>query len=279
MKVRTWLAVGVAALLTLSLSAQAPLQKDATGCQDHPLFNRMEGYWIHGTVLHEFDAHAFPVADNKTESVEGRLTTIRYYPQASWTTKPSPLQILRNYENAVKAKGGVVVWAGKDRRTFRLNVQGQEVWVDLAAEFTGKYFLTIVERQAMKQDIVANAAALAGDIRQTGHVAVYGIYFDTGKAELKPESDESLAEIAKMLGADPGLKLHVVGHTDSTGLFDANLRLSQGRAEAVVNALVQRYGIAAARLRAHGVGPLAPVASNGDEEGKAKNRRVELVKQ
>ncbi len=279
MKVRTLLAVGAAALLTLSLSAQAPLQKDCTGCQDHPLFNRMEGYWIHGTVRHEFDAHAFPVADNRTQSVEGRLTTIRYYPQASWTVKPSALQILRNYENAVKAKGGAVVWAGKDRRVFRLNVQNQEVWVDLAAEFTGKYFLTVVEKQAMKQDIVASAEALAGDIRQAGHAAVYGILFDTGKTELKPESDQALAEIAKLLGADPGLKLHVVGHTDSTGVFDANMRLSQGRADAVVDALVRRFGVAAARLRAHGVGPLAPVASNGDEEGKAKNRRVELVKQ
>ena len=109
-------------------------------------------------------------------------------------------------------------------------------------------------------------------------MAVYGIYFDTGKATLKPESDAALAEIAKLLTADTALKLNVVGHTDNAGSLDANMKLSQARAEAVAKALTRRHGIAASRLKSFGVASLAPVASNDSEDGRAKNRRVELVK-
>jgi outer membrane protein OmpA-like peptidoglycan-associated protein len=96
---------------------------------------------------------------------------------------------------------------------------------------------------------------------------------------VKPESKPALEEIAKLLKSDAGLKLYVVGHTDNTGVFDANMKLSQDRATAVVNALVSSYGIPVSRLKACGDGPTAPVASNDTEEGRALNRRVELVKQ
>jgi outer membrane protein OmpA-like peptidoglycan-associated protein len=131
----------------------------------------------------------------------------------------------------------------------------------------------------MNQDIVANAAALGGSIKTTGHVSIYGIYFDTGKSEIKPSSDAAIAEIAKLLKAEGGLNLYVVGHTDNVGGLESNMKLSQSRAEAVVKVLVGKHGIAAARLKGYGVGPLAPVASNAAEEGRAKNRRVELVAQ
>jgi outer membrane protein OmpA-like peptidoglycan-associated protein len=131
----------------------------------------------------------------------------------------------------------------------------------------------------MAQEVVADAAALKNDLGSSGHVAVYGIYFDTNRSEVKPESEPALAEIAKLLAQDPGLKLKVVGHTDMTGGLAANLELSEARAEAVIQALVARHGVAAARLEGHGVGPLAPVASNDTEEGRARNRRVELVKE
>ncbi|HQT94667.1 MAG: hypothetical protein B7Z61_00790 [Acidobacteria bacterium 37-71-11] len=87
------------------------------------------------------------------------------------------------------------------------------------------------------------------------------------------------AEIAKLLKAHPEMRLYVVGHTDNAGSFDHNLTLSKDRAQSVTNALVKTYGIAATRLRPFGVGPTAPVASNRSEEGRAKNRRVELVEQ
>jgi outer membrane protein OmpA-like peptidoglycan-associated protein len=127
--------------------------------------------------------------------------------------------------------------------------------------------------------VTVDAAALANDITNTGHSSVYGIYFDTGKAEVKPESDATLKEIAKLLQQHAGLKLLVVGHTDSVGALAANMDLSKRRADAVVQALTAKYGVAAARLSGQGAGPLAPVASNKTEDGRAKNRRVELVEQ
>ncbi len=107
----------------------------------------------------------------------------------------------------------------------------------------------------------------------------YGIYFDTGKSTIKPESAQAIGEIAKLLKADPGLKIFVVGHTDNQGGVESNIKLSQDRGEAVLQALVRDHGIAANRLGSYGCGLFTPVASNDTEEGRAKNRRVELVKQ
>jgi outer membrane protein OmpA-like peptidoglycan-associated protein len=139
--------------------------------------------------------------------------------------------------------------------------------------------LVIVEKQAMQQEIAVNmdAAAMAQGIGDAGSVAIYGINFDTGKSELKPDSEPALVEIAKLLTKNPALKLYVVGHTDMVADLSANVKLSQARAQAVVNALVTKHGIASARLVPFGNGPYAPVASNKTEEGRAKNRRVELV--
>jgi OOP family OmpA-OmpF porin len=127
--------------------------------------------------------------------------------------------------------------------------------------------------------VTIDAAAMAKDISSTGHVALYGIYFDTDKADLKPESRSTLDEIVKLLKQEPTLKLHIVGHTDNVGEVAYNVGLSERRAGAVVKELTAKHGIAAARLRPAGVGMLSPVASNETDEGRAKNRRVELVKQ
>jgi OOP family OmpA-OmpF porin len=263
-------------VLTLPISAQ---QKDDPACKDHPLLTRMPDYWIHSCDQKEFNAYTFSAAQGKSAQVEGQYWKIRYYPQATLKSKPSELQILRNFENAVKKLGGVVLSTEKSKETLRLTKDGKEVWVEVSTEFTGKYTLTIVEKKAMEQDIVANADALSSDLKTTGHTAIYGIYFDTGKAEIKPESEQAIGEIAKLLKSDPGLKVYVVGHTDNVGGLEANMKLSQDRADAVVQVLVRSHGTNASRLKAYGAGPFAPVASNDTEEGRAKNRRVELVKQ
>jgi OOP family OmpA-OmpF porin len=254
-------------------------QKDDPKCKDHPMFTRMPNYWIHGCDVKEFDAYAFNLGKGKTQSVEGRKTYIRYYLQATATSRPSQLQVSRNYQNAVKALGGTLVSSEPGKDVFKIAKGGKEVWAEVVATPQSAYFLTIVEREEMKQDIEANAGVFMNDIRATGHAAVYGIYFDTGKTELKPESEQAIGEIAKLLGTDPALKLYVVGNTDNVGTLDTNMKLSQGRAEAVVAALTTTHGIVATRLRACGIGPLAPVAANEAEEGRAKNRRVELVRQ
>ncbi len=138
--------------------------------------------------------------------------------------------------------------------------------------------LDVCEVKPMKQRMVTvSADEMAGQISSMGKVALYGIFFDFNKADVKAESKPTLDEIAKLLEANPKLKLLVVGHTDGVGSFESNRTLSQKRAEAVVSALSSAYRIDAKRLFPVGVSFAAPVTSNATEEGRAKNRRVELV--
>jgi OOP family OmpA-OmpF porin len=268
----------VACLFLLASMGPRALEPDAQGCKDSPLFNRMPGYRIERCDQKDFDSHSFLDAKGEEFKEEGRVSEIHYSIQEG-AKEASRLQILRNYENAVTKAGGTILKSDSDGSSFMKMVkEGKEIWVHVDAYITPEYTVYIVQKQAMAQDIVANAQAFANDIRATGHAAVYGIYFDTGKSEIKPESAAALAEIAKLLKADPGLKVNVVGHTDDVAGIDYNMKLSQARADTVVQALTGKYGIASERLKAYGVGPLAPVASNDSEEGRSKNRRVELVK-
>jgi OOP family OmpA-OmpF porin len=146
----------------------------------------------------------------------------------------------------------------------------------------GGVYLEIVEGKSMEGGKVSanlNAADMAKGIATEGKVAVYGVYFDTGKAEVKPESKAALTEMAKLLQQDSRLKVYVVGHTDNQGVLTQNIDLSQKRAEAVIQALAGNYKVDAKRLSAKGVASYAPVASNDAEAGRQMNRRVELVKQ
>ena len=141
-------------------------------------------------------------------------------------------------------------------------------------------YLEIVEPKAMQTgQVTVNADAMQTTLASEGKIALYGIYFDTGRAEIKPESKAQLDEMAKLLLGQPALKVFIVGHTDNQGALDANLALSQQRAAAVSTALVSGYKIDAKRLLAKGVASLAPTASNANDDGRARNRRVELVVQ
>jgi outer membrane protein OmpA-like peptidoglycan-associated protein len=265
--------------LVLPIGADAG-ETDKMGCADHPAFpKRMSGYFIANCETKDFDAFGFETKNPRQKTtVEGRWTKITYR-MFTGSQQPSALAVVRNYENAIKAAGGTVLFSDPNRwMNGKLAKDGKEIWAQ-AEKGNGLIWLYIVEKGGMTQEVVADAAAFGNDLKSTGHVAVYGILFDTGKADIKPESAQAIGEIATLLKADAGLKLHVVGHTDSVGSVDSNLKLSQARAEAVLQALVKEHGIAAARLRAFGNGPFAPVASNEAEEGRAKNRRVELVKQ
>jgi OmpA-OmpF porin, OOP family len=270
--------MSLACLLLLAGGALAQ-EPDAEGCKDPALFNRMPGYRIQRCAEKDFDAHSFKDAKGNEVSVEGHVFEVRYSLQEG-AKEASRLQLFRNYQNAVTKIGGTLLSSDDEGNAYLKAVKDdKEIWVHVSAYITSEWMLYVVEKQAMTQDIVADAAALAGDLKSAGHTAVYGIYFDTGSSVIKPGSDAALGEIARLLKGDATLKLHVVGHTDNVGTMDANLKLSQARAEAVVQALVAKHAIAATRLRASGVGPLAPVASNDAEEGRAKNRRVELVRQ
>lgn len=140
-------------------------------------------------------------------------------------------------------------------------------------------YIEIVEPKAMTTgQVTVDAKAMASGLLAEGHIALTGLYFDTGKTELKPESQAQLDAMLALLKTQPALKAYIVGHTDNVGSFEANEKLSQGRAQAVVAALV-KAGVDAKRLQAKGVASLVPVAANVDDAGRARNRRVELVAQ
>jgi len=269
-------------LVPLHQSLAAGDPNDAEGSKDPALFNRMPGFYIYNYQELEFDRYEFPIGPDKTQAVEGHHFYVDYYANDG-IKMPSSLQIVRNYTNAIKAIGGKLVYEYEDGGRYYVTLKvvkgNSEVWAFVEGSGSGMYKVNVIEKQLMNQDVVANAESLAGSINETGKAAVYGIYFDTGKSEIKPESEPSISEIAKLLKADPNLKLYVVGHTDNVGTFNSNIKLSQDRASAVVSALVSKHGIATARLTPFGAGPTAPVASNRSEEGRAKNRRVELVAQ
>jgi OmpA-OmpF porin, OOP family len=140
--------------------------------------------------------------------------------------------------------------------------------------------IVVVEPAAMQTgNVTASLEQMRSGLQAEGKIALYGLFFDTGKADVKPESKPQLEEMAKLLKADPGLRVFIVGHTDNQGTLDLNVALSQRRAEAVAAALVAQHGIDAKRLIARGVANVSPLASNVGEPGRAKNRRVELVAQ
>ena len=253
-------------------------EADVKGSQDHPLFTRMPGYYISDFGVKDFDQFTSPYAAGADQTWEGKITTLEYYVKTG-AKQSSMLQIARNYENAVKKIGGKILASESRVVEGKVEKGGAITYIHVEAFNDGRnYNVTIVEKGAMKQDVVADAAALGASIAATGKAAVYGIYFDTDKATVKPESNPALDEITALLRQNSALSLFVVGHTDNVGPFEHNLKLSSDRADAVVKALTGR-GIAASRLRGSGVGPCCPVASNRTEEGKGKNRRVELVDQ
>lgn len=184
---------------------------------------------------------------------------------------------------AADAKSAIILTAKKERPEGDIYVSLLAVeWgkddSTYKAKKGGYIAVDVIEVKPMTQNMVTvKAAEMAKSLASSGKVALYGILFDTNKADIKPESKPALVEIGKLLREDAKLMLHVVGHTDNVGSYDANLSLSKRRADAVVAALTTEYGISAGRLTANGVANLAPVAVNTTDDGRAKNRRVELV--
>ncbi len=265
------------AALLLGTSA-AIAQQDAKGSQDHPLITRMPGYYISEYKVEEFAAFDPTVIGGKEVHWEGRKYSFSYE-RKEGATPVSMLQIVRNYEAAIKKIGGTRLGGDERRMAAEIRKGAAMTGVYVEAFNDGaEYQLTIVESGEMRQDVTADAAAMSKEIAASGKTIIQGIYFDTGSAVIKPESDPALAEMVKLMKSNAALKAYIVGHTDNVGTLEANLKLSADRADALVKALVGR-GIAATRLKSAGVGPYSPIASNRDERGRAQNRRVELVAQ
>jgi len=263
----------------LPVNAAPPAKEaDAPGCSDHPLFTRMLNMRLVLCKTIAFDSAKFKTGKGTESVVEGRRFDIKYQTLAG-SDYPGALAIIRNHQQAITKIGGTVLFEDQRYTWLKIAKDGKEIWAQVDTAWGRGYMLTIIEKQDMAQEVVSSVELFRAGLNTTGHVEVPGIFFDTGKSVLKPESEAAVAEIAKLLKSDPALKVYVVGHTDNVAALDLNLRLSQARAEAVVQALVSKHGIAGGRLIGQGVGPLAPVADNGTDEGRAKNRRVELVKQ
>jgi outer membrane protein OmpA-like peptidoglycan-associated protein len=269
----------------------------------------MPNYDIYRCATSAFDAVDFAKPGLKQwdtdkpedyESIEGKVFSISYALKEG-ATPPSALQVIRNFQNATKAAGGTVLGdfvtpfaaplsntmlkfmvdspggTSYNRYTnLKLTKGNTEYWVNVAASDDYQdYNIVVVERQAMAQDV--NINELVDQLNKNGFITLY-INFDTNSSTIKPESNKTLDDAASVLKAAPTLSVLVGGHTDNVGTPQANMKLSEERAKAVVAALVQR-GIAAERLTAKGFGDTQPIADNRLEEGRAKNRRVELVKQ
>ena len=259
--------------------------EDVAGSKDHPLLTRYPDSFI-TEYTKNYNATDFQVgakgAPPKVQTVEGDTTTLRYFYESP-EKQPSPLQIMRNYQNAVKQIGGAVVYERMPKEldagetTLQVTTGGKDVWIkvlpDIFSAPTQSYQLVITEVASMAQVVSANE--LLQELNKNGFVALY-INFDTGKAELKQDGVATVKEIATLLKSNPALKLSVEGHTDNVGDAAANKKLSEARAKSVTSAIVAG-GVDAARLSALGFGQEKPVADNRTEEGRAKNRRVELV--
>jgi OOP family OmpA-OmpF porin len=283
--------------------------RDVAGSRDFAGIGRFGGSVITGYQVKDFDAARMQAAafkDGKpadARRLEGRITRIAY------RTNPGPsiLEVSRNFETQL-AKAGFETLLACDTDAcggipFTEAIDAlpiPQMWVDgfnyhyyagrkldggretfasvVVSENNREIYaqLIVAERGSIENKMV-DAAAMAKGLGETGHIALYGIYFDTDKATIKPESRPTLEQIAKLLTGQPQLNVFIVGHTDSQGAFDYNMELSKRRAEAIAAELVKSYRIAPARLRTAGVGMLSPVGSNASDSGRALNRRVELV--
>jgi outer membrane protein OmpA-like peptidoglycan-associated protein len=261
--------------------------EDAAGAKDHAMLSRWPDSYI-TEYQKNYDAVEFLVAgvdgaEPERHRIEGDRTVLRYY-YANAESQPSPLQVIRNYQSAVKAIGGTVVYerlpvdGDGGETTLRALANGMDVWVkvlpDIYSAPTQSYQLLIVESAAMAQ--VVSASTLWDEISTKGFATLY-INFDTGRHDLKEDGLLAVAEVVKVLSDNPALAISIEGHTDNVGEAASNKLLSENRARSVMTAMVAD-GIDAGRLSAVGYGQESPIADNRTEEGRKKNRRVELVK-
>lgn len=250
---------------------------------------------VFGNYVNDLNAAGFKILWNSTKdewlsASDGRKSGLSQY-YADQQAMPNKLGPDTIWYHSIRNPNQPQNPANNRKLTAQLSRPGADVYAvlfvarsDTAMKWGSKkgvyVALEVVDMGQLKQQMITvSASDMSKSISSTGRVALYGIYFDTNKSEVKPESESALSEIAKLMKTEANLKLHVVGHTDNVGGFAPNMDLSKRRAQAVVDALVKKYSIASARLTANGVAYLAPVASNANEDGRALNRRVELVPQ
>lgn len=282
MKTKTGLSVLITALALSAALVRVKAQESEY--KDTPWFSGMPDYQIEAAEDVEFDSYNFYNGKNCT-TVEGRKYKRSYWLKED-AQKSSAIQVTRNYSNAIKSMGGTIIYQGAPQDAECADNNGlnmvvgkvvngpDELWVEVATLGGENYTLTVVIKELMKQDVTASSIFEA--LNRDGRIALY-INFDTGKSVIRDDSKPIIDQIVEMMKSNTDLKIGVEGHTDNVGTPASNKTLSEARAKSVVAAIVAQ-GISADRLSPAGFGQDRPIADNNTEEGRAQNRRVELVK-
>ena len=268
-------------LLILFYTITVFAQQDADGCKDSPMFpKRMSNYFISECKSNYGEAD-FNVKEEEIIHKEGTFTSVRYdFNAESGQQKPSVLQILKNYEAAAKNIGALTVYQSSAAAigTYKIIKNGADaVWIKIEAGGSDNndfFVLTIIQMEEMKQEVTSSDILSA--LNTDGHIALY-INFETGKSDVKPESQNIIDQVEAMLKSNPSLKISIEGHTDNVGSPTSNQTLSDNRAKSVMNLLIAK-GVDKSRLSAKGWGQSKPIVENTTDGNKAKNRRVEIVK-
>lgn len=265
---------------TIRVVAVEPFKRTllAPSAADYRLLGHMPGF-VAGTLTKKnYDQHDFPTEDG-TVAVRGTLYSVDYQPPAEAPANApkreiTPHEIMANYRAALHDLHAQFVRdiPDMDNITARFDDQGKITWV-----FVDSNRVIAVEEKPFKLTVQPPSAdAMKDKLDKEGRIALY-VNFDFAKATLKPDAQPIIAQIVELLKRNPDLKVSIDGHTDAVGGHDYNVKLSQDRAASVV-AAIAAAGIDAARLTSAGFGPDKPIATNDTDEGRAKNRRVELVK-
>jgi OmpA-OmpF porin, OOP family len=248
--------------------------QDTEGCKDHPLLTRMPEYFI-SECSQNFNKLEFFHTKGESVMLEGNLTYIWYIMNTeSGKPEPSYFQIIKNYSNAILKIGGKKIYEDSGLGCYNLKKNGKEYNIKVNCVNNSDYMLNVLEMEAMVQEITANEILDA--LNKDGYIAL-NILFETGKSAIQPESLPIVDQIFELLKADVTLKISVEGHTDNVGDSKSNKKLSNDHAKAVTDALISK-GIGKDRLSFVGWGQEKPIADNRTDEGRSKNRRVEIVK-
>lgn len=270
-----------------------------------PYFSLPEGYQNFDNTNNTADYDRFYVwVGDHFERPEGKIFYNRV--SAKEGKSYSDLELAKSLDELITGVGGVKVFEGKvpqdsasnaipqnnslkymngygfmgfqTTTTYLIRRADRNIWVQFTPTDDGSSIgWAIVETKPFKQTAsLIKAEEIRKELDSKGHIALY-INFDTDKASIKPESKPAIDEIQKLLSGDPALKVVIEGHTDNSGRPDHNKKLSEERAQSVKASLAAN-GIDAGRLQAKGLGQDKPIADNTTEDGKAKNRRVEIVK-
>lgn len=268
-------------IFTVSVHAQV--------IKEHPLIRPFPGSVLDRNiqnVYQNFAEYSFWVTDPQTgkkakKPVKGKFWKLTYRlldSKGKWDASHSVLEYRENYKQAALEKGGTILYENQGWLTFILpGDDGSETWCMVHIWNKSQQDLRIIERAGFKKSLTFGPAEMKAALDAKGRVQLYDILFDLNKASIQPKSTKQLQHVVTLLKENPDLKLEVQGHTDDQGSEAYNLKLSQDRAETVVTYL-GLFGIDITRLTPKGFGESKPVMPNTTEEGRTKNRRVELVK-